>query len=127
MTTKINSQDALVYTALSMLCKSGAYKAFVPEILFVLPKDTLTDFIKVFGGETIRIPTPEKFAEDLQIAVIAYYKVVEAQPDKWIKENFNLDGNKYRKINCRIDKWLAALSAEEKQIFMNIKLANSKE
>lgn len=118
----IKSEDALIYITISMLSKTRPYKGFLPEILTVFKDlDSLKNFIRIFGGETIKVPTSEKFAEDLNIAIMAYHIKIEGKTRAWVGKKFGVNGNKLRQLDSRINAWMASLSEAEEKTFLNLK------
>jgi hypothetical protein len=65
---------SMVYMAFSLLCYSQ--NGLVPELLYFWFSKQIAEFIKVFGGETPRIPTRD---EGLLAALAARLTMVERQ------------------------------------------------
>lgn len=70
----IDLNSSMVYVAFSLLCYSQT--SLVPELLYLPFSKQVADFIKVFGGETPRVPNRD---EGLLAALAARLTMVERQ------------------------------------------------
>jgi hypothetical protein len=116
---QIDPGSSLVYMALSILCASQT--SLVPEILYLLSPKQIFNFIKAFGGETIRIPTAEEFNKDLMVALVCYHVAVEGKSWDWVALKYNVDGNYIRSLKIRMENWLSKLSPGERDFVLSLK------
>jgi hypothetical protein len=115
----IDPNSSVVYMALSILCASQS--SLVPEILYLLSPKQIIDFIKVFGGETLRIPTTDEFSRDLMVALVCYHIIVEEKSWDWVSLKYDMDGNYMRGLKIRVDNWWSKLSVSEKDFINGLK------
>jgi hypothetical protein len=109
----------VVYMALSLLCSNQ--NSLVPEILYILSADQVINFIKVFGGETIRIPTAVEFGRDLTTALACYHTIVEGKSWDWFMLQYKIDGNYIRSIKNRVQTWWDNLAPGEREFIDTLK------
>ena len=64
-----------IYYLAMLLLLSNEHKTFsrIPELCLVLDEDNLDRFLSVYGGQTITIPTKEKFSSYLKTVMVYYY------------------------------------------------------
>jgi hypothetical protein len=116
---RIDPGSSIVYMALSVLCMSQ--DSLVPEILYMLSPEQVINFIRVFGGETLRIPTSEEFNKDLMVALACYHVVVQEKSWDWIALQYNMDGNSVRGLKVRTENWFNKLSPGEQDFVLSLK------
>jgi len=109
----------IVYMALSMLCSNQ--NSLVPEILYIMKPDQIINFIKVFGGESLRIPTPDEFSRDLMSALACYHVVVEGKSWDWLALKYEFDGNYMRSLKNRVESWWNNLAPGEREFIYSLK------
>ena len=110
---KLDPNSSVAYIALSLLCSRQS--SLIPELLYILSPQQITTFIKVFSGETLRIPTVDEFSRDLMTSLAAYHVVVEGKPWDWFRLKYSLDGNYINSVKSRLDKWINGLDSREKK------------
>jgi hypothetical protein len=115
----IDPSSSIIYMALSVLCSSQ--NSLVPEILYLLSPGQIFNFIKAFGGETLRIPTAEEFNKDLMVALVCYHVTVEGKSWDWVALKYNADGNYIRSLKIRMENWWKSLSPGERDFIMVLK------
>src|SRR5215212_11856346 len=71
---ELDPNSSIAYIALSILCSRQS--SLIPELLYVLSPQQITTFIKVFSGETLRIPAVDEFSRDLMTSLAVYHIVV---------------------------------------------------
>jgi len=118
--SKIDPDSSVVYLALSMLC--ARQTSLVPEILYLFSPRQLIEFIKVFGGESIRIPTTDEFSKDLLSALACYHVFVENKSWDWFEIKYKLDGNSIRSLQARLEHWVRGLSPGEIEFITSLRL-----
>src|SRR4051812_49340667 len=102
MDDELDPNSSVVYIALSLLC--SRQNSLVPELLYILSPQQITTFIKVFSGETLRIPTVDEFSRDLMASLAAYHILVEGKSWDWFQLNYSLDGNYMNSVKDALNK-----------------------
>jgi hypothetical protein len=115
----IDPNSPIVYMALSILCSNQ--NSLVPEILYILSPKQIIEFIKVFGGETLRVPTPGEFGRDMMASLACYHILVEKRSWDWIALKYNIDGNYLRSMKNRLEDWSKNLSPSELEFVKSLK------
>src|SRR5215213_7830155 len=110
---KLDPNSSVAYIALSLLC--SRQKSLIPELLYILSPQQITTFIKVFSGETLRIPTTAEFSRDLMASLAAYHIVVEGKSWDWFQLKYSLDGNYINSVKSRLNNWINGLDSSEKK------------
>ena len=110
---ELDPNSSVVYIALSVLC--SRQNSLIPELLFIFSPQQITTFIKVFSGETLRIPTVDQFSRDLMASIAVYHIVVEGKSWDWFQLKYSLDGNYINSVKSRLNKWINGLSSSEKK------------
>src|SRR3569832_217382 len=113
MNDELDPNSSVVYIALSILC--SRQRSLIPELLYILSPQQITTFIKVFSGETLRIPTVDQFSRDLMTSLAAYHIVVQGKSWDWFRLKYSLDGNYINSVKSRLDKWINGLNSSEKK------------
>src|SRR6476469_3385063 len=88
---ELDPNSSIAYIALSILC--SRQKSLTPEPFYIFSPQQITTFIKVFSGETLKIPTVDEFSRDLMTSLAAYHIVVEGESWDWFQLKYSLDGN----------------------------------
>jgi hypothetical protein len=83
--------------------------------------EKIINFIKVFGGETIKVPTPREFSSDLFAGLACYHVLVEGKSWDWFELKYGLNGNTIRAIQNKLDYWIKRLSSEELDFIKSLK------
>src|SRR3954451_23595955 len=109
---ELDPNSSVVYIALSVLCSRQS--SLIPELLYILSPQQITTFIKVFSGETLRIPTVDQFSRDLMTSLAAYHIVVEGKSWDWFQLKYSLDGNYINSVKSRLNNWINGLNSSEK-------------
>src|SRR4051812_8786341 len=112
MDDELDPNSSVVYIALSLLC--SRQNSLVRELLYILSPQQITTFIKVFSGETLRIPTVDEFSRDLMTCLAAYHIVVEGKSWDWFQLTYSLDGNYINSVKSRLNNWITGLNSSEK-------------
>ena len=110
---ELDPNSSVVYIALSILCSRQS--SLVPELLYILSPQQITNFIKVFSGEKLKIPTVDEFSRDLMASLAAYHIVVEGKSWDWFQLKYSLDGNYINSVKSRLNKWINGLNSSEKK------------
>src|SRR3954454_11546235 len=113
MDDELDPNSFIVYIALSILC--SRQKSLIPELLYILSPQQITNFIKVFSGQTLRMPTVDEFNRDLMASLAVYHIVVEGKSWDWFQLKYSLDGNYIHSVKSRLDKWINGLNSSEKK------------
>ena len=109
---KTNDSQEFMYIALSLL--SSRYdKSVLPEILFLLSSEQFIDLVKVFGGKSVRFPTPLELSKELLSSVAAYHRKVHGYSWSKIGKIMDLDGRTLRGIKNRVQRWEDWLEEEK--------------
>ena len=77
MDDELDPNSSVAYIALSLLCSRQS--SLIPELLYIFSPQQITTFIKVFSGETLRIPTVDEFSRDLMTSLAVYHVIVEGK------------------------------------------------
>src|SRR5215212_6974228 len=96
---ELDPNSSVAYIALSILC--SRQNSLIPELLYILSPQQITNFIKVFSGEKLKIPTVDDFNRDLMTSLAAYHIVVEGKSWDWFQLNYSLDGNYINSVKSR--------------------------
>jgi hypothetical protein len=73
----IYPHSPIVYMAFSLPCYSQ--NDLVLELLYLPSPKQIVDFIKVFGGKTLRVPIRHDCSRDLLAELAAHHTMVEGQ------------------------------------------------
>jgi hypothetical protein len=69
--------------------------------------------MKIYAGETIKIPTIAEFRYDI-LAALAYVQVhKEGKSFDWFEIKYELDGNSLRSVRERLERWKSQLGYNE--------------
>jgi hypothetical protein len=117
--SKIDPDSSVVYLAMSMLC--ARQSSLVPELLYLLSPKQIIDFIKIYGGETIKVPHPEEFSKDLLSALACYHVYVENKSWDWFGLKYRVDGHSIRALQNRLELWIKGLSPGELNFIRSLK------
>src|SRR5215212_3990070 len=110
---ELDHNSSVAYIALSLLC--SRQNSLVPKLLYILSPQQITTFIKVFSGETLRIPTVDEFNRDLMASLAVYHIVVEGKSWGWFQLNYSLDDNYINSVKSRLNNWINGLNSSEKK------------
>src|SRR5215217_3753026 len=100
---ELDPNSSIAYIALSLLCSRQS--SLIPELLYILSPQQITTFIKVFSGETLRIPAVDEFSRDLMTSLAVYHIVVEGKSWDWFRLKHSLNGNYMNSVKSRLDQW----------------------
>jgi hypothetical protein len=78
----------------------------VPEVMYLMDPNQLIKFLDMFGGRYLYVPTREEFAKDLEAALFIYYRFCEGKTTLAIQEMLNIDGNKLRSIQQKVNQYI---------------------
>ena len=106
---KLDSNSSIAYIALSVLCSRQKSLS-----AYLLSPQQITTFIKVFSGETLKIPTVDEFSRDLMTSLAAYHIVVKGKSWDWFRLKYSGDGNYINSIKSRLNNWINGLNSSEK-------------
>src|ERR687894_2714094 len=110
---ELDPNCSVAYIALSLLCSRQS--SLVPELLYIFSPQQITTFIKVFSGETLKIPTVDEFSRDLMTSLAVYHIVVEGKSWDWFRIKYSLDGNYINSVKSRMNNWINGLNSSEKK------------
>ena len=116
----ISNSNAILYIAMSFL--SSKKNSLVPELLSILSIEQISTFVKMYGGENLKIPSPEEFQKELIAASAAYYIVGERQTWEWVQDKYDLNGHEIRSIRTTLERWIASAPQEEIDFLKNIRV-----
>src|SRR3954447_13637217 len=116
---ELDPNSSVVYIALSVLC--SRQKSLIPELLYIFSPQQITTFIKVFSGQTLRMPTVDEFNRDLMTSLAAYHIVVEGKSWDWFQLKYSLDGNYINSVKSRLNKWINGLNSSEKNFIEKLR------
>jgi hypothetical protein len=119
-TYNFDQDSCIVYIALQILC--SRVDSLVPEILYILSPEQITQFVKVFSGETIKVPTIEDFTKDLSSALAAYHVFIQNKTWDWFSIKYGHNGNDMRIIRHRVIDWYNGLNDAEKRFIERLSL-----
>src|SRR5215213_6658107 len=119
MDDELDPNSSVAYIALGILC--SCQSSLIPELLYILSPQQITTFIKVFSGETLRIPTVDEFSRDLMASLAAYHIVAEGKSWDWFQLNYSLDGNYINSVKSRLDNWINGLNSSEKKFIEKLR------
>jgi hypothetical protein len=117
----VTDSNAILYIAMSFL--SSKKNSLIPELLAILDIEQISTFIKMYGGESLKIPSPEEFHKDLIAATAAYYIIAENRDWTWIAEKYDLNGHEIRSIRTTLERWLENARPEEIEFLKNIRVS----
>ena len=101
----------ILYVALSVLSYRSP-NSVIPEVLLFLTSEQVMTFLQVFGGKTIKVPTPKELSKSLQIAIAAHMRLHKKYTWPKIEEELGIDGRRSRAYKAKIDKWLEHIERE---------------
>ena len=107
--TMITKENSLIYIALSILCSRDS-NYLAPELLFILGVNELDTLIKVFGGQTIKVPDANTFKIDLLTAMFAYHYIVGGKGKKWFWNHYNISKDERSDILGRFKNWFRTVN-----------------
>src|SRR5215212_4634049 len=110
---ELDPNSSIAYIALSLLCSRKS--SMILELLYILSPQQITTFIKIFSGETLRIPTVDEFSRDLMASLAAYHIVVEGKSWDWFRLKYSLNGNYINSVKSRLNNWINGLNSSEKK------------
>src|SRR5215213_2253648 len=110
---ELDPNSSVVYIALSILCSRR--RSLIPELFYILSPQQITTFIKVFSGETLRIPPVDEFNRDLMASLAVYHIVVEGKSWDWFRLKYSLNGNYINSVKSRLNNWINGLDSSEKK------------
>jgi hypothetical protein len=120
---KLDPNSSVAYIALSLLCSRQT--SLVPELLYIFSPEQIITFIKVFSGDTLKIPTVTEFSRDLMTSLAVYHVVVEGKSWDWFKLKYELDGNYMNSVKNRLENWIRELSPSEQKFIEKLKAIES--
>lgn len=84
--SEIQEDKDIYYMALLTMCLFSKKKKYrnVSELAVILNKESFLNLIKVYGGETITIPTQDEILSYVQSIYYVYYKELEGKTDSAI-------------------------------------------
>ena len=108
---ELDPNSSVVHLAISILCARP--NSLIPELLYVLSPTQIVKFMKIYAGETIKIPTIAEFRYDI-LAALAYVHVhKEGKSFDWFEIKYGLDGNSVRSVRKRLERWKSQLGYNE--------------
>ena len=117
----IPNSHILVYLAMSLLFHKNQKSNVIPELCMILDTHHLSTLIKVFGGETIYIPTADEFYRDLLSVLYIYHTRYDDMPEDEFIDKYRIDGYKMKSIQNRVKVWDCSVSPEEKDLLNDLK------
>lgn len=116
----INPRDpsAMLFVTLD-ICQSRG-QSFIPEVVQILSPEQLATFVKMYDGETIKVPTVEEFLYDLRLSQIAYYVYAENKSWDWVTLTYGLNGNDSRWVKHHLENWWEETSEATREFLLGI-------
>lgn len=115
----MNSPDTLFFVALSYLATRD--DLIVPELLYTLDKEEILKLISVFGGEEIKIPSPQELRKALRCSLFSYYRIVQKRKWRWIQEHMDIPQEEMSYYKDEHFKWLTRANQEEVDLLRKLK------
>jgi hypothetical protein len=115
----LDPNSSVVYIAMSLLC--SRQNSLPPELLYLFSPQQIISFIKIFSGETLKVPTVEEFRKDLMGSLGIYHVVIEGRSWDWFQLKYNLDGNYKESIRKRVVGWLSSRDPSERQFLERLR------
>lgn len=105
MLEEMTSSDAysLIFFVLYKLRDIPEYST-LSELMLMFDKDSVTKFLKYYGGMTIRIPTEEELNLVINVLLMYIYINVNGEPRESAMRHANLSSYKKRDVNDVYDK-----------------------
>jgi hypothetical protein len=116
---ELDPNSSIVYIALSMLCTNS--NSLIPELLYLFNPKQIVNFIKIFSGETIKVPTVDEFTRIINTSLAVHHVIIEGKSMDWFAIKYELDGNYMNGIKARMDNWFSSLSEGEKQFIEDMR------
>ena len=109
---KVDKEHFLLYIALSILHSRGD-SGVAPELLYILSAEQLQTFIKVFGGQSIKIPDAGSFRYDLLTAIFAYFYATKGLGKVRFAREFSLQEADMQEIQNRFKLWWVGVTEDD--------------
>jgi hypothetical protein len=119
---ELDPSSSVAYLALSVLCSSQ--NSLIPELLYLFSPKQLVDFIRIYGGETLTIPTPKEFGRDLMVALASYHIMAEEKSWDWFELTYCVDKEDARIIKMKLERWWRQLTPDEVMFIESLKIHN---
>jgi hypothetical protein len=116
---ELDPNSSIVYIALSMLCTNS--NSLIPELLYLFNPKQIVNFIKIFSGETIKVPTVDEFTRIINTSLAVHHVIIEGKSMDWFAIKYELDGNYMNGIKARMDNCFSSLSEGEKQFIEDMR------
>lgn len=107
----LDPNSSIAYIALSVL--ASRQQSLIPDMLYLFSPKQVIDFIKLYSGETIKVPTVEEFSKDIHLALAVYHLVVQQKPIDWYAITYQFDNLSVDHTLERLDTWLKNLGDAE--------------
>ena len=107
----ISEKSEFFYIALSIFL-SREEKSVIPEIMTFMSSEQVMNFIKIFGGYTVKVPSEKEFSNDLYAAIIIYYRCSEKLSWGAIQNKLKLSARKLNYVKKSIIRWINFLEKE---------------
>ena len=111
--------SSVVYMALSVLCSNQ--NSLVPELLYLFSPRQLVDFIKIYGGETLQVPSSKEFSLDLLTALASYHIMAENKSWEWFEQAYHVDKPEVKAIKLKLGQWWSRLTPDEVTFIESLK------
>lgn len=107
----LSDSAAFYYIALLVMLHKNK-SSIIPEVCHILSPEQILLFVKMFEGETVRVPTRKELADSLLMALAIYYRHVLSFPWKMIEEKLSISSSKMRGIKQSMDAMIAQLQED---------------
>ena len=104
--------ERLSYVALKYLQYEGK-GTVLPEMILLLKSDQLMDFIEIFGGENVKVPSRKEFARSLHVITSIFLREYKNYSWGRINDILGLDGRALRHVKNKAEEWKKHLEREE--------------
>jgi hypothetical protein len=118
-TPELDPNSSVIYVAMSMLCTNQ--NSLVPELLYLFKPQQIVNFIKIFSGETIKVPTIQEFNRLILTALACYHVIIQEKSFDWFAIKYEIDGNSLNGIKIRLESWINSLNEGERQFIQKLK------
>jgi hypothetical protein len=117
---ELDPNSSIIYIAMSILCSNQ--NSLIPELLYLFSPKQIVNFIKIFSGETIKVPTVDEFHRNVLTSLACYHIIVQDKSWDWFALTYELDGNKLNGIKARLESWIVNLNDGEKEFLEKLKI-----
>lgn len=91
---------------LSMLETSGKTN-IIPELMQLFTPKQIIALTQVYGGKTIKVPSPQELATTLKAALYLYQTKFQNLPEDAVRESLEVSDAEFKTILDHVNKWQA--------------------